>query len=121
MAALDSKLQNGIALHRRGKIAEAERVYIEMLRYEPQHFIALRLLGLITLQRNKTALRYLENELTTYDRVIARKPNDANGYASRGRVLMKLERYEDALAILRPLGEQLYAARCERALAELSP
>ena len=98
MAALDSKLQNGIALHRRGKIAEAERVYIEMLRYEPQHFIALRLLGLITLQRNKTALRYLENELTTYDRAIARKPNDANGYASRGRVLMKLERYEDALA-----------------------
>src|SRR5262249_27724395 len=65
---------------------------------EPQHFIALRLLGLITLQRNKIALRHLENELTTYDRAIARKPNDADGHASRGRVLMKLERYEDALA-----------------------
>ena len=27
MAALDSKLQDGLALHRQGKIAEAERVY----------------------------------------------------------------------------------------------
>jgi tetratricopeptide (TPR) repeat protein/transcriptional regulator with XRE-family HTH domain len=39
----------------------------------------------------------------------------------RGDPVRAHERYEGALAILRPLGEQLYAARCERALAELSP
>jgi predicted O-linked N-acetylglucosamine transferase (SPINDLY family) len=100
MAALGSKFQDGLALHRQGKIAEAEHIYIEALRHDPQHFLALRLLGFITLQRDKIALRRLEDELASYDKAIARKPDDADGYVNRGRVLLKLKRYEDALASL---------------------
>ena len=100
MAALGSKFQDGLALHRQGKIAEAEHIYIEALRHDPQHSLALRLLGFITLQRDKIALRRLEDELASYDKAIARKPDDADGYVNRGRVLLKLKRYEDALASL---------------------
>jgi predicted O-linked N-acetylglucosamine transferase (SPINDLY family) len=100
MAALGSKFQDGLALHRQGKIAEAEHIYIEALRHDPQHSLALRLLGFITLQRDKIALRRLEDELASYDKAIARKPDDARGYVNRGRVLLKLKRYEDALASL---------------------
>src|SRR5271169_1917592 len=98
MAALDSKFQDGLALHRQGKIAEAEHIYIEVLKYDPQHFLALRLLWFIKLQRNKIELRRLEDELASYDRAIARKPDDADGYVSRGHVLLNLGRHEDALA-----------------------
>ena len=100
MAALGSKFQDGLALHRQGKIAEAEHIYIEALRHDPQHSLALRLLGFITLQRDKIALSRLEDELASYDKAIARKPDDADGYVNRGRVLLKLKRYEDALASL---------------------
>ena len=98
MAALDSKLQDGLALHRQGKIAEAERVYMEVLRHDPQHLLALQLLGFITFQRDKIALRRLEDELATCDKAIACKPDDADGYVNRGHVLLKLKRREDALA-----------------------
>ena len=57
----------------------------------------MRLLGLITLQRNKIALKRLEDELASYDKAIARKPDDPDAYVNRGRVLLALERYEDAL------------------------
>src|SRR5262245_28163390 len=98
MAALDSRFQDGLNLHRQGKIAEAEQIYIEVLRYDPQHFLALRLLGFTTLQRNRIALKRLEDELASYDKAIARNPGDPDGYVNRGRVLLALERYEDALA-----------------------
>jgi predicted O-linked N-acetylglucosamine transferase (SPINDLY family) len=97
MAALDSQFLDALALHRQGKIAEAEHNYIEVLKYDPEHFLALRLLGFIKLQRNKIALRRLEDEVASYDKAIARKPDDADGYVNRGHVLLKLQRYEDAL------------------------
>ena len=68
MAALDSKLQDGLALHRQGKIAEAERLFMEVLRHDPQHLLALQLLGFITFQRDKIALRRLEDKLAAYDK-----------------------------------------------------
>jgi predicted O-linked N-acetylglucosamine transferase (SPINDLY family) len=98
MAAPNSKLQDGLALHRQGKITEAERLFMEVLRHDPQHLLALQLLGFITFQRDKIALRRLEDKLAAYDKDIARKPDDADGYVNRGRVLVRLKRYEDALA-----------------------
>ena len=98
MAAPNSKLEDGLALHRQGKIAEAERLFMEVLRHDPQHLLALQLLGFMTFQRDKIALRRLEDKLAVYDKDIARKPDDADGYVNRGRVLVRLKRHEDALA-----------------------
>ena len=58
-AALQAKCQDGLALHRQGKIAEAEHIYLEVLQRDPTHFLALHLLGLITAQRRQIELRRL--------------------------------------------------------------
>ena len=39
MGALDSKFQDGLTLHRQGKIAEAQQIYLEVLRYDPHTYL----------------------------------------------------------------------------------
>ena len=97
-AALQAKCQDGLVLHRQGKIAEAEHIYLQVLGWDPTHVLALHLLGLITAQRRQIELRRLEDTLASCDRAIACKPDDADGYVNRGFVLERLERFEDALA-----------------------
>jgi Flp pilus assembly protein TadD len=46
-AALQAKLNQGVALHRQGRLADAERCYGEVLQQQPNHFGALHLLGVI--------------------------------------------------------------------------
>ena len=41
-------------------------------------------------------------------------------YAASGQIDLARERYDAALAILRQLGEELYAAHVERALTQVS-
>jgi predicted O-linked N-acetylglucosamine transferase (SPINDLY family) len=97
-AALQARCQDGLALHRQGELAEAEHIYLEVLKHEPTHFLALHLLGLITAQRRQIELRRLKNALASCDKAIARKPGDADGHVNRAFVLERLERLEDALA-----------------------
>ena len=53
-AALQAKLNQGMALHRQGKLADAVRIYREVLEQRPNHFSALHLLGVIALQTGRT-------------------------------------------------------------------
>lgn len=96
-AALQAKCQEGLALHRQGKIDEAEHVYLTVLQCNPTHFLALHLLGLITAQRRQIELRHLQDALASCDKAIARRPDDADGYVKRGIVLERLDSLEDAL------------------------
>ena len=41
-----------VALHRQGRLAEAERIYRRVLQQQPEHFDALHLLGVIAYQTN---------------------------------------------------------------------
>ena len=54
-AALQAKLNQGMALHRQGKLADAERCYGEVLQRQPNHFGALNLLGMIARQTRRRA------------------------------------------------------------------
>ena len=45
--ALQARFNQGVALHRQGKLVEAERIYGEVLQQQPNHFDALHLLGVI--------------------------------------------------------------------------
>jgi Flp pilus assembly protein TadD len=45
--ALQAKFNQGVALHQEGRLAEAERIYGEVLRQQPNHFDALHLLGVL--------------------------------------------------------------------------
>jgi predicted TPR repeat methyltransferase len=125
--ALQAKFKRGLARHQKGKLADAERIYGEVLHQQPNHFGALHLLGVIALQTRRTeqgvelirkaiglnakvatahsnlgnALKDLkrpEEALASYDKAIALKPDFAEAYCNRGNALTDLMRSADALA-----------------------
>jgi tetratricopeptide (TPR) repeat protein len=125
--ALQAKFEQGMALHQQGKLADAERIYREVLQQQPNHFGALHQLGVIALQTRHTEwaveligkaialkpnhaeayyncgvalsdLKRPEDALASYDQAIALKPNFAEAHNNRGNVLQDLKRPADALA-----------------------
>jgi tetratricopeptide (TPR) repeat protein len=82
-------------LHQAGNLAEAERIYREILDVEPRHFDVRYLLGVIFLQQR----RYGEAE-QQINQAIEIRPDVPAGHYNRGLALAKLDRIEDALASL---------------------
>jgi tetratricopeptide (TPR) repeat protein len=126
-AALQARLNQGMVLHRQGRLADAERCYGEVLQRQPNHFDALHLLGVIARQTRRTgrgvelikkaiglnpnvaaahsnlgnALMELKRPveaLASYDKAIALKPDVAEAHNNRGNALMDLKRPAEALA-----------------------
>jgi predicted O-linked N-acetylglucosamine transferase (SPINDLY family) len=126
-AALQSRFRQGLALHRQGDLAAAERIYQEVLEQQPQHFDALHMQGVIALQTRRTelgvelirnaigindkvaaahnnlgkALQDLKlpgEALACFDRAIALDPGFVEACANRGNTLVSLGRSEEALA-----------------------
>jgi predicted O-linked N-acetylglucosamine transferase (SPINDLY family) len=97
-AELQAKCKDGLALHQQGKVAEAERIYLEVLKSDPTNSLALHLLGIITIQRRRIDLRCLKDKLTICEKAIERKPYEADGYVNRAVLLEHLDRVEDAIA-----------------------
>jgi tetratricopeptide (TPR) repeat protein len=120
-------LQNAIALHQRGQLVEAEQIYRNILRVEPDHSGATHLLGVVLTQRRQhlegerliahalvinphdpialnnrgIALRELkrfDEALASYDKAIALKPDYAEAFNNRGNALKELKRFDEALA-----------------------
>lgn len=125
--ALQAKFNQGVALHQQGRLAEAERIYEEILRCQPSHFDALHLLGVVSYQTGRAergvklirqaimlnakvvdahsnlgnALQVLKrpkDALASYDKAIVLKPDYAEGYYNRGLALVDLKRFGEALA-----------------------
>ena len=92
-AALQAKLNQGMALHRQGKLADAERCYGEVLQRQPDHFDALHLLGVIARQTRRT-----ERGVELIKRAIGLNPKVAAAHSNLGNALMDLKRPADALA-----------------------
>ena len=124
---LQAKLNHGTALHRQGKLADAERCYLEVLQRQPNQFGALHLLGVIARQTRRTEravelikraiglnpkvaeahnnlgnalmdLKRPAEALASYDKAIALKPHIAESHYNRGNALMDLQRPEEAIA-----------------------
>jgi protein O-GlcNAc transferase len=121
------KLERALALHRQGQLAEAERLYRQILRTNPGHFDALRLLGVIRFQHNAyqesadllaAALRQNprsaevlsnlglclarlgrhEEAVGCHDRALAIDPGFVEALNNRGVALYEMQRFADALA-----------------------
>ena len=124
--AVHATFNQGLALHQQGKLADAARLYSEVLQQQPNHFDALHLLGVIAAQTKKTelavelitkairlnatvaaahsnlgiALLHLKRPaeaLASYDTAIALKPDFAEAHYNRGIALRDLKRPGDAL------------------------
>jgi protein O-GlcNAc transferase len=126
-AEIEARLTEAFALHQRGDLVAAERLYSQVLKQEPRHFHALYWSGLLARQsgrlergtqllaqaadvdpRSAPAHFELGNALATakqqaaavasYDRVIALQPAFAMAYHNRGVALKELMKVEEALA-----------------------
>jgi len=87
------RLQEAIALHQQGRLAEAEHRYRQILAGEPDHFDALHLLGVIRHQQGRT-----DEALELIGTALARNPGSARALSNHGLILYALRRYEEALA-----------------------
>ena len=90
---LQAELNQGMALHRQGKLADAEYCYGEVLQRQPDHFAALHLLGLIACQTRRT-----ERGVELIKRAIGLNPKVAEAHNNLGTALIDLKRHEEALA-----------------------
>ena len=129
-------IETAIALHRQGRLAEADQAYRSILLRQPNHFEALHSLGVLRLQQGNAleavtlisravearpqafdalcnltsalmTLNRSEEALAISERVLTARPRDAEMLFSRGVALMQLRRYPEALASFeRALTEQ---------------
>src|SRR5262249_23192917 len=90
LAAAFSRAQ---ALHKAGRLAEAEKIHGQILKVQPNHVDSLHLLGIIYSQQGDYAAGLRKINLSL-------KVNSKNAYAlyNRGRLLEELKRYDEALA-----------------------
>jgi tetratricopeptide (TPR) repeat protein len=124
---LASAFSQALTLHQVGRLAEAEKNYLQILTAQPKHFDSLHLLGVIYHQRGNYAeavhqfdvalkinpkaaaahsnrgnalkeLKRLDEALASYDKAIALKPDHAAAFNNRGNALKALKRIDEALA-----------------------
>lgn len=118
--------RRAVDFHRRGQLAEAERLYAAILEAQRDHFDALHLLGTVKQRRGdlSEALRLIgaalrvnpdspeahsnyglvldalgrhQEALASFDRALAIKPDFAEVLYNRGNTLQALDRHEEAL------------------------
>jgi protein O-GlcNAc transferase len=85
-----SFFNQAVALHRTGRLAEAEEIYRELLKAQPDHFDSLHLLGVSSLQRGN----YLE-AVHQIDMALNINPNAAFAHNNRGNALKGLNRLDE--------------------------
>jgi tetratricopeptide (TPR) repeat protein len=127
LADLPTMLETGLQHHRAGRLAEAERVYGQVLALDANHADALHLLGAIAHQTGQyhiavatigkaieikpeiaayhtnlgtalKALGRLDDAIAAYKKAIACKPDFAEAHANLGNVLKQAGRADEAVA-----------------------
>src|SRR5262249_38807542 len=86
-------LDKAIEFHQKGRLAEAEHFYVQILGARPNNFHAMHLLGVVRHQQG----RHLE-ALELIGAALKRNPRSADALSNHGLVLYELGRYEEALA-----------------------
>ena len=89
----DPRLQNAMQMRRAGRLAEAARLYGEILGSEPTNFEALHALGIITYQSGQ-----IEEAEKLIGRAVEVNPAAHDAHYNRACLLLRMHRPADALA-----------------------
>jgi len=89
-------LQQGMAHHREGRLAEAAECYRRVPVSDPEYENARYQLGLIAHQEGR-----LEDAIAAYRRALAIEPAFVDGQSNLGNALQELGRFDEALAAYR--------------------
>jgi protein O-GlcNAc transferase len=84
-AELASTFSYALALHRAGRLSEADETYRHILKAHPRHFDSLHLLGVIYHQRGEHALAVRQ-----IDAALEINPNDAFAHCNRAAALVQM-------------------------------
>jgi tetratricopeptide (TPR) repeat protein len=90
--AIGSWLVEAFTSHQAGRLADAERLYRQILAAQPGHSDSLYLLGVISYQRADYA-----QALGQIDLALGINPNNSHVWNQRGLALQRLQRFEEAL------------------------
>jgi protein O-GlcNAc transferase len=85
--------EQAIALQRSGRLAEAERLYLQALAQDPHDFTARHFLGVTRAQAGR-----MDEALADITAALALRPDDAEAALNHANVLKSLNRLDDALA-----------------------
>ena len=85
-------IDKGLAHHKNGDLENAENLYRDVLKINPNSFDAMNLLGSIEGQKNN----YVES-LNLFDKAVSINPNNASIYNNKANVLISLGRHNEAL------------------------
>jgi len=99
---LRALFEQGQAAHGAGRLAEAERLYRQVLRADPANFAALHRLGFLKAQQ-----RQFDEAIILLNKAMRLKPQDLMVRAHHAHALMAAERFDEALAAY----DQLLAAQ----------
>jgi Tfp pilus assembly protein PilF len=86
-------LDRALDCHQRGQLAQAEALYQQILREQPNHFDARHMLGVIRHQQGRSA-----DALELVGAALAINPRSARALSNHGLILYTLRRYQEALA-----------------------
>lgn len=91
--SVSERLNLAKGLHAAGRLAEAEKLYQQVLDDDPTHPVALHFLGVIALQSGKH-----EQAVELITKAISIKPDFAEAYNNLGTALKALRRYDEAIS-----------------------
>jgi tetratricopeptide (TPR) repeat protein len=94
--------QRAVASYRAGRLAEAERLCLQIIDARPDHFDALHVLAVVQAGQGRH-----EQALANYERALSLRSGHADALNNRGSTLLALDRLDEALASY----EQALAAR----------
>jgi len=101
LAAIQKNLNTGFALHRQGKLDEAQLYYETVIRADPKNFDALHLLGVIAHQRQShpAAIALLDRAIHHNPRSALAHLNRGNTHREMGDMQRAITDYERAISI----------------------
>lgn len=91
MTDLDAAIAEAVALHREGRLAEAEALYLAMLDAHPNHAGVLHNLGVVVAQRGDPA-----KSLDWFEGALAARSDYSSAYLNRAGALYELGRLKEA-------------------------